>query len=60
MDTQIFDTGLPAASVALIGVVVTASVIGIEQVQPGKDAVEGVRASCSPIEESTIPTESSG
>ena len=42
MATQNVDTGLPAAGVALIGVVVTAGMSGMEQVPPGEDAVKGV------------------
>ena len=55
MATQNVDTGLPAAGVALVGVVVTASMSGMEQFPPGEDAFEGVRARGS-LEVSTIPT----
>jgi hypothetical protein len=56
MAMQNVDTGLPAAGVALGGVVVTASMSGMEQFLPGEDALECVRASGSPLEVSTIPT----
>jgi hypothetical protein len=46
--TQKFDTGLPVAGVAPIGVVVTVGMSGAEQVPPGEDAVESVLTMCLP------------